>query len=73
MTDYLGETCNQCKRRYLTIYQLPDSLWTKVTGNKNGEGLLCPDCCDRLARENGIILYWAATEDDFPRKQRINQ
>ena len=58
-----GEKCQQCGKRYLTIYALPDEIWEKIADGKN---LLCPTCADKLAREAGIQLYWAAGQDFFP-------
>lgn len=53
-----GETCENCNRTYKTIYRAPDKLWESVTGNKDGSGLLCIVCFDKLASLNGYKLLW---------------
>ena len=35
----------------------------KVTGIKNGSGLMCPRCFDKLARDKGILLFWDCQEE----------
>ena len=66
----LGEKCMNCGLRYSTIYRVPDDIWERITGRSDGSGLLCPRCCDALARDKGIILYWEAAEGEYP--TRIN-
>ena len=62
----LGEKCMNCGYRYLMVYRVPDSVWERVTGRTNGSGLLCPRCCDDIARKKGIWLFWEAAEGEFP-------
>jgi len=64
-----GELCRFCDKRYLTVWRAPDYLWEKMTGIKNGSGLMCPKCFDELARKEGIELYWECREDEFPTRQ----
>jgi len=63
----LGEKCQVCERRYLTVYRVPDSVWAKIGPKRPGSGgLLCPECADFLARREGITLYWSAKPNRFP-------
>ena len=62
----LGEKCEVCRKRYLTIYEVSDDLWKKITSKNDSLGLLCPSCIDAMAREKGIELYWEAAERNFP-------
>jgi len=55
-----GEHCQKCGKPYSIIYWVsPNLLWTKITGKK-GNGLYCPKCLDKMARDKGIDLYWEA-------------
>ena len=60
-----GEKCQKCGSRYLTVYYVSDDLWQRVTGIKDGSGLYCPNCFDKMAREKHIELYWTAKQGDF--------
>lgn len=53
-----GELCQRCRRQYVLVWDAPDDLWATVSGHPQGNGLLCPDCFDELAREGGIFLHW---------------
>lgn len=59
-----GEECQRCGLAYTVVYRLPDELWEKVTGGQYT--LLCPTCCDHLAREKGIYLHWEAQAGVYP-------
>jgi len=67
-----AEICQLCGREYLIVYRLPDDIWERITGKKNG-GLLCPICADVLAREAGISLYWETTTNAFPTEKESEQ
>lgn len=58
------EICQCCGHEYLTVYRIPDEIWLKIMGKPGG--LLCPICCDVLARETKVSLYWEATVEQFP-------
>jgi len=59
------ETCQICKKGYQTVWSAPDNLWKKLNGNNEG-GLICLNCFDRIAKENGITLYWECAENEYP-------
>ena len=69
-TRELGELCCYCQRRYLTVYRIPDEGWERITGRKDGRGLLCPACCDALMKEAGLNPYWEATFDNYPTEMK---
>ena len=52
------EKCEMCGKRYEEVYDVPDWMWKKVTGKKNGSGLLCMSCFDIKARANHLLPYW---------------
>jgi len=58
----MGEHCQICGieygEEYGYIYSVPDKLWEKVTGIKNGSGLRCIHCFSREARDKGIYIQW---------------
>lgn len=54
----LGEKCQQCGTRYLTVWGAPADLWQTVSKHIGGSGLLCISCFDANARAMGITLYW---------------
>jgi hypothetical protein len=60
-----GELCQHCGSPYTTVYRVPDSVWLDVI-DKAPNGLLCVECCDRLARDAGYELYWEADDDRYP-------
>lgn len=41
-------------------------LWELVSGHKDGSGLLCLQCFDKITRAKGIELYWSCTIGNFP-------
>jgi len=49
-----GEICQNCNRRYQVCWHASDKLWKQVTGQN--EGILCPDCFDRIAGAKGISI-----------------
>jgi hypothetical protein len=65
------ESCDECGAHYDTVYRLPDLLWERISGRDDGGGKLCPACCDRIAREKGIELFWEALEDVHPSGKRF--
>lgn len=66
-----SEVCQKCGASYLTVYRVSDDVWHVITGRINGGGLLCPCCCDELAREHGFCLYWEAGLHKFPTEKVI--
>jgi hypothetical protein len=57
------ERCHHCGMYYETVYRIPDKIWGRIASDKN---LLCPSCCDHLARLASIELYWGAEENEYP-------
>ena len=63
----MSETCQSCGVKYDTVYRVPDRVWAIVSGRDDEGGLLCPECCDAIARQDhGIVLYWEAAVDRYP-------
>jgi len=62
-----SEECDYCGALYNTIYRLPDDIWDRIKhDDKRGVfELICPKCADKLARRNGIYLYWEGTEGNW--------
>ena len=58
------EICQNCGKKYLTVWQAPDWLWEKVMGRESG--LLCMNCFDEKAREEGFGLYWQCEVGEYP-------
>lgn len=56
------EHCQICKKEYKYVWSVPDKLWEKVTGIKNGSGLRCIECFDIEARKKGIYVYFYGCE-----------
>ena len=61
--DPEGEHCRSCKKLYHEVYEVSDELWKKVTGWKNGEGLLCLECFTKLALQKGVHIFWRGEND----------
>lgn len=59
------ETCSICKKEYHTIWTAPDELWKKLNNGNEG-GLICLGCFDKIARENGLVLYWECAAGGYP-------
>jgi len=58
-----GETCDRCGKPYAYVWEAPDDLWAKVTGEKHGGGTRCIDCFDEEAQgKNCNTLYWKCKE-----------
>ncbi len=64
------EECDYCGALYATIYRLPDDIWDRIKPEDRFGvyELICPKCADKLARKNGIYLYWEATEGKWNRR-----
>ena len=62
----MSEVCQNCEGYYDTVYRVPDGVWERLTGHTDGAGLLCPACCELLARRAGLELYWEATVGEYP-------
>ena len=62
----MSEFCQNCECYYDTVFRVPTGVWEKLTGHADGGGLLCPACCDLLARRAGLELYWEATVGEYP-------
>ena len=56
------EFCDDCGRRQPLVWTSSDALWTETTGKQSvltdGGGVLCPECFDKKARANGLMLRW---------------
>lgn len=53
---WIGEYCRACGRRQVLVWHAPDPLWRVVNGSK--DGVLCPECFDRLAGDAGYAVQW---------------
>jgi len=62
----MSEFCQNCEGYYDTVFRVPDDVWEKLTDRADGRGLLCPACCDLLARRAGLELYWEAAVGEYP-------
>lgn len=62
----MAEKCDCCRFPYESVYRVPDAVWAKIALRADGSGLLCMDCCDGLARNLGIDLYWEAAVGEYP-------
>jgi hypothetical protein len=58
-----GEFCNDCGVRQQLVWRAPDPLWKRVSGSRDGEGILCPNCFTKRAVWLDIWLRWMPTED----------
>ena len=63
------ETCQDCEKKYSTIYTIPNEVWVKITPKLGEAGLLCIECADKRAAKIGINLYWNAGIDKYPKNQ----
>jgi hypothetical protein len=52
------EFCHDCGVRQPLTWLASDELWKEVTGYREGEGVYCPRCFQRRARQCGIFLRW---------------
>lgn len=52
----LIEYCKECGRRQRLVWHASGCLWLEVNGKEGG--VLCPECFDRLAAEQGYLLTW---------------
>jgi hypothetical protein len=67
------EVCSICKREYRAVWTAPDDLWKKLNGGNEG-GLICMGCFDKIARKNGLVLYWECAAGGYPvYSSRISQ
>ena len=58
------ECCYRCGiRQPLVWWCSNDELWREVTNFKEGNGIYCPNCFDRMAKEKGIAIRWLAVEE----------
>lgn len=57
------EFCRDCGRAQPLVWVTTDALWTEVTGQTDGGGVLCPECFDRRARSQDRLLYWIPREE----------
>jgi len=64
----LGELCEECELRYLTVWRVPNDIWEFVSGHIDGSGLLCPSCFETKARGLDLILCWECSPDWIERK-----
>lgn len=57
--DHLIETCLRCDREQPIVWEAGPGLWAMVADFDPPErGVLCPECFDDLAREQGLGLRW---------------
>ena len=57
-----AEHCMDCGRPYALWWEAPDWLWKLLIGRPGG--LLCPDCLDRRADAQGIVLRWRCEREE---------
>jgi len=58
----MSEHCQICGKKYGYVYEVTNELWEKITGIKNGSGLRCIPCLEKLAKSKGINLRWHGWE-----------
>jgi hypothetical protein len=59
---HMVEFCQRCGVRQTLAWTCDsDALWWGINGTKNG--VLCPDCFDKLAWDKGIYIKWHAIEE----------
>jgi hypothetical protein len=56
------EICNFCGSKVEYIWWSDDYLWKILTGYKNGEGISCMKCFEKLAQKHKLLIRWVATE-----------
>lgn len=64
----MDKLCQRCSIKYDEVYYVSNELWLRTTGQRGG--MFCLPCLDRLAREEGIDLYWKAEEQKTPFGER---
>lgn len=64
------EKCQNCGKRYKTVYRVSDEIWEliKPPFKEKGTGLLCLSCAEAIAKLNNVDVYWEGTIGDFPSK-----
>jgi len=60
------ERCQECGRYVEQVWQAPNDIWEKVTGIKDGSGILCINCFNAKAEAQRVFLYWECREDRYP-------
>ena len=60
------EKCEVCKKRYSTVYSVPDHIWREVTGHNDLSGLWCLSCFIKEAEKREINLFWQCAEGRYP-------
>lgn len=54
--SYLIEFCEYCGVTQPIVWWASDAIWMKLVGKENA--CVCPQCLDKLAAKQGIILRW---------------
>ena len=54
----LIEFCHTCGRKQPLVWASSDDLWEELTSGPNG--ILCPECFDKLATSKKVFIYWKA-------------
>jgi len=67
------EHCQICKKGFLTVYDIPDKIWKKISPEKSESGALCIECADKRARKLGIDLFWVSKENEYEKGSNISK
>jgi len=67
------EHCQICKKGFLTVYDVSDKVWKKISPEKSEGGTLCIECADKRARKLGIDLFWVAKENEYEKGSNITK
>lgn len=52
-----GERCQDCGKRYETVYAAPNHIWNELV-NPHGAGMLCLPCFETRCSKAGVVLRW---------------
>ena len=54
----VDEFCHRCGVEQPLVWWCEDQrLWTEITGCHEN-GILCPDCFNKLAKNRGLLIKW---------------
>ncbi len=56
------EHCQDCGKKYNTVYTVPDDVWEKITPEEGEDGFLCIECADKRAYNIGVVFFWCVSE-----------
>ena len=54
------EFCHDCGKTQPVVWHVEDALWARFA---DGQKPLCPECFDRRAAAEGVLLRWTAAAD----------